>query len=321
MIRMRRLRVNEALRSMVRENKLDKSDLVYPIFVIEGEGIKNPVDSMPGIYQYSIDQLEEELDAILRSGICAILIFGIPAHKDEVGSQAYDDNGITQRAIRYIKEKAPSLLIIADICLCEYTSHGHCGLINEDKILNDETLPLLSSMAVSMAKAGADIIAPSDMMDGRVKAIRESLDSNGYKDLMIMSYSAKYASGYYAPFREAAHSAPGFGDRKTYQMDPANRKEAIRECLLDIEEGADVIMIKPALAYMDIIREVADLTNYPIAAYNVSGEYSMVKAAALQGWIDERKIVMENLIGLKRAGAKIIITYHALDAARWLEEQ
>ncbi len=321
MIRMRRLRVNEALRSMVRENKLDKSDLVYPIFVIEGEGIKNPVDSMPGIYQYSIDQLEEELDAILRSGISAILIFGIPAHKDEVGSQAYDDNGITQRAIRYIKEKAPSLLIIADICLCEYTSHGHCGLINEDKILNDETLPLLSGMAVSMAKAGADIIAPSDMMDGRVKAIRESLDANGYKDLMIMSYSAKYASGYYAPFREAAHSAPGFGDRKTYQMDPANRKEAIRECLLDIEEGADVIMIKPALAYMDIIREVADLTNYPIAAYNVSGEYSMVKAAALQGWIDERKIVMENLVGLKRAGAKIIITYHALDAARWLEEQ
>ena len=321
MIRMRRLRVNEALRSMVRENKLDKSDLVYPIFVIEGEGIKNPVDSMPGIYQYSIDRLEEEIDAILRSGISAILIFGIPAHKDEVGSEAYDDNGITQRAIRYIKEKAPNLLIIADICLCEYTSHGHCGLISEDKVLNDETLPLLSSMAVSMAKAGADIIAPSDMMDGRVKAIREALDANGYKDLMIMSYSAKYASGYYAPFREAAHSAPGFGDRKTYQMDPANRKEAIRECLLDIEEGADVIMIKPALAYMDIIREVADLTNYPIAAYNVSGEYSMVKAAALQGWIDERKIVMENLIGLKRAGAKIIITYHALDAAGWLEEQ
>lgn len=321
MIRMRRLRVNEALRSMVRENKLDKSDLVYPIFVIEGENIKNPVDSMPGIYQYSIDQLDEEIDAILRSGISAILIFGIPAHKDEIGSQAYDDNGITQRAIRYIKKKAPSLLIIADICLCEYTSHGHCGLISEDKVLNDETLPLLSTMAVSMAKAGADIIAPSDMMDGRVKAIREALDANGYKDLMIMSYSAKYASGYYAPFREAAHSAPGFGDRKTYQMDPANRKEAIRECLLDIEEGADVIMIKPALAYMDIIREVADLTNYPIAAYNVSGEYSMVKAAALQGWIDERKIVMENLIGLKRAGAKIIITYHALDAAGWLEEQ
>ncbi len=318
---MRRLRVNEALRSMVRENKLDKSDLVYPIFVIEGENVKNPVDSMPGIYQYSIDRLEEEIDAILKSGISAVLIFGIPAHKDEVGSQAYDDNGITQRAIRYIKEKAPNLLIIADICLCEYTSHGHCGLIDEDKILNDETLPLLSSMAVSMAKAGADIIAPSDMMDGRVKAIRESLDVNGYKDLMIMSYSAKYASGYYAPFREAAHSAPGFGDRKTYQMDPANRKEAIRECFLDIEEGADVIMIKPALAYMDIIREVADLTNYPIAAYNVSGEYSMVKAAALQGWIDERKIVMENLIGLKRAGAKIIITYHALDAAGWLEEQ
>jgi len=320
MNRMRRLRVNEAMRSLVRETSVEKSNLVYPIFIIEGENIKNPIDSMPGIYQYSIDRFQEELDRITESGISAILIFGIPAHKDEIGSEAYDDDGITQRAIRFIKEKAPELLVIADICLCEYTSHGHCGLISDGKILNDETLPLLSKMAVSMAKAGADIIAPSDMMDGRVKEIRESLDENGFKDLMIMSYSAKYASGYYAPFRDAAHSTPSFGDRKTYQMDPANIKEAIRECEADIEEGADVIMIKPALAYLDVIKEVSNRTNYPIAAYNVSGEYSMVKAAAMNGWIDEKRIVMENLIAIKRAGAQIIITYHALDAAKWLDE-
>ena len=321
MNRMRRLRVNEAMRSLVRETSIEKSDLVYPIFIIEGDNIKNPIESMPGIYQYSIDRFEEELDRIIGNGIHTILIFGIPAHKDEVGSQAYDDEGITQRAIRYIKWKAPNLLVIADVCLCEYTSHGHCGLICGDKIMNDETLPLLSKMAVSMANAGADIIAPSDMMDGRVKTIRESLDENGFKDLMIMSYSAKYASGYYSPFRDAAHSAPSFGDRKTYQMDPANVKEAIRECLSDIEEGADVIMIKPALAYLDVIKEVSNRTDYPIAAYNVSGEYSMVKAAAQNGWIDEKRIVMENMIGIKRAGAKIIITYHALDVARWLDEK
>ena len=321
MNRMRRLRVNETMRSLVRETTIEKSDLVYPIFIIEGQNIKNPIESMPGIYQYSIDRFEEELDRIIGVGVHAILIFGIPAHKDEVGSQAYDDEGITQRAIRYIKDKAPDLLVIADVCLCEYTSHGHCGLICDEKIMNDETLPLLSKMSVSMANAGADIIAPSDMMDGRVKAIREALDENGFKDLMIMSYSAKYASGYYSPFRDAAHSAPSFGDRKTYQMDPANIKEAIRECQSDIEEGADVIMIKPALAYLDVIREVSNRTDYPIAAYNVSGEYSMVKAAAMNGWIDEKRIVMENMIGIKRAGAKIIITYHALDVARWLDEE
>lgn len=320
MKRMRRLRVNEAIRNLVRETRLDKSDFVYPVFIIEGEHIKNPIASMPGIYQYSIDRFDEELSNIVRSGIGAILVFGIPAHKDEVGSEAYQDEGITQKAIRYIKEKTPDVLVIADICLCEYTSHGHCGLICEDKILNDETLPLLSKMAVSMAKAGADIIAPSDMMDGRVKAIREALDENGYKDIMIMAYSAKYASGYYSPFRDAAQSAPSFGDRKTYQMDPANVKEAIRECEADMEEGADVIMVKPALAYLDVIHAVSQRTDYPVAAYNVSGEYSMVKAAALNGWIDEKKIVMENLIAIKRAGAKIIITYHALDAARWLDE-
>jgi len=321
MNRMRRLRVNEAMRSLVRETSIEKSDLVYPIFIIEGDNIKNPIDSMPGIYQYSIDRFEEELDSIVGAGIGAILIFGIPAHKDEVGSQAYDEQGITQKAIRFIKEKAPNLLVIADVCLCEYTSHGHCGLICGEKILNDETLPLLSKMAVSMANAGADIIAPSDMMDGRVKVIRKALDENGFKDLMIMSYSAKYASGYYSPFRDAAHSAPSFGDRKSYQMDPANVKEAIRECQADIEEGADVIMIKPALAYLDVIREVSNRTDYPIAAYNVSGEYSMVKAAAMNGWIDEKRIVMENMIGIKRAGAKIIITYHALDVAKWLDEE
>jgi len=321
MNRMRRLRVNETMRSLVRETTIEKSDLVYPIFIIEGQNIKNHIESMPGIYQYSIDRFEEELDRIIGVGVHAILIFGIPAHKDEVGSQAYDDEGITQRAIRYIKDKAPDLLVIADVCLCEYTTHGHCGLICDEKIMNDETLPLLSKMSVSMANAGADIIAPSDMMDGRVKAIREALDENGFKDLMIMSYSAKYASGYYSPFRDAAHSAPSFGDRKTYQMDPANIKEAIRECQSDIEEGADVIMIKPALAYLDVIREVSNRTDYPIAAYNVSGEYSMVKAAAMNGWIDEKRIVMENMIGIKRAGAKIIITYHALDVARWLDEE
>lgn len=321
MERMRRLRVNEAMRSLVRETDLRKTDLVYPVFIMEGENIKNPIDSMPGIYQYSIDCFEEELDKILESGIQAILIFGIPSHKDEVGSQAYDENGIVQKAIRYIKKRAPGLLVIADICLCEYTSHGHCGLIKNGEVLNDETLPLLAKMAVSAAKAGADIIAPSDMMDGRVKAIREALDQSGFYNLMIMAYSAKYASGYYSPFRDAAHSAPSFGDRKTYQMDSSNLKEAMRECQSDIEEGADVIMIKPALAYLDVIKEAANRFDHPIAAYNVSGEYSMVKAAAANGWIDERKIVMENLIGIKRAGAKIIITYHALDAARWLDEE
>jgi len=321
MNRMRRLRVNEAMRSLVRETSIEKSDLVYPVFIIEGEKIKNPIDSMPGVFQFSIDLFDEELHNIINSGISAILIFGIPAYKDEVGSQAYDDDGVTQKAIKYIKNKAPDLLVIADVCLCEYTSHGHCGLVHEGKILNDETLPLLSKMAVSMAKAGADIIAPSDMMDGRVKAIREALDENGFQDVMIMSYSAKFASGYYSPFRDAAKSAPSFGDRKTYQMDPANRKEAIRECETDIEEGADIIIVKPALAYLDVIKEVSEYTQYPIAAYNVSGEYSMVKAAAMNGWIDEKRIVMENLIGMKRAGAKIIITYHAIDAARWLDEK
>lgn len=320
MMRMRRLRVNEAMRSLVRENSISKNDLVYPVFVIEGENIKNPVDSMPGIYQWSIDRFDEELDRIRAAGIKAILIFGIPAHKDEEGSEAYNDEGITQRAIRHIKEKAPDLLVIADVCLCEYTSHGHCGLICGQEILNDETLVLLGRMSVSLAKAGADIIAPSDMMDGRVEYIRNALDENGFQNTMIMAYSAKFASGYYSPFRDAAHSAPAFGDRRTYQMDPANGKEAVRECENDIQEGADIIMVKPALAYLDVVKDISYRTDYPIAVYNVSGEYSMVKAAAINGWIDEKRIVMENMIAMKRAGAKIIITYHALDVAEWLTE-
>lgn len=321
MQRMRRLRVNETMRSLVRETGIQKSDLVYPIFVIEGSGIQNPVDSMPGIYQYSIDRLDAELDRIWESGVRSILIFGIPAHKDAVGSSAYDDNGVTQQAIRHIKKRYPELLIIADVCLCEYTSHGHCGLISGEKILNDATLPLLGKMSVSLAKAGADVIAPSDMMDGRVGFIRKALDENGLEDIAIMAYSAKYASGYYAPFRDAAHSAPGFGDRKTYQMDPANVKEALREVEADIAEGADMVMVKPGLAYLDVVRAVADRFDYPLVVYNVSGEYAMVKAAAANGWIDEKRIVMENITAMKRAGAGIVITYHALDVAKWLEEE
>ncbi len=321
MVRMRRLRANEAVRSLVRETAVSRTDLVYPMFLIEGEDIKNPVDSMPGIYQYSVDRMDEELDRVADAGIPAVLLFGIPKEKDENGSGAWNDAGVVQTAIRRIKAKLPELLVIADVCLCEYTSHGHCGLLRGHKILNDETLVPLGKMALSMAKAGADIIAPSDMMDGRVRYLRDVLDENGFSDTMIMAYSAKFASGYYSPFRDAAHSAPSFGDRRTYQMDPANRREALRECETDIEEGADIIMVKPALAYLDIVREVSDRTCCPLAAYNVSGEYAMVKAAAANGWIDEKRIVMENLTAIKRAGAKIIITYHALDAAKWLAEE
>ena len=321
MIRLRRLRNNETVRNMIRETSVSVNDLVYPVFIKEGTDEKIPVDSMPRIYQYTIDRFPEELDRIQKAGVSAILIFGIPEHKDECGSQAYAEDGITQRAIRQIKEWAPDLLVIADVCLCEYTSHGHCGLVHEGKILNDETLPLLAKMAVSLAKAGADMIAPSDMMDGHIKVLRESLDENGFTDTIVMGYSAKFASGYYSPFRDAAHSAPAFGDRRTYQMDPANGREALRECQADIDEGADIIMVKPALAYLDIVRQARDLTRLPLAVYNVSGEYSMVKAAAQNDWIDEKRIVMENMIAMKRAGADIIITYHALDVAKWLEEE
>ncbi len=302
----------------MRETHIDISDLVYPIFVIEGENIKNPVESMPGIYQYSVDRIDEELERINESGVSSILIFGIPEHKDEKASEAYNDEGVTQRAIRHIKGKYPDIIVIADVCLCEYTSHGHCGLICGNEILNDETLEYLCRMSVSLAKAGADIIAPSDMMDGRVAAIRGALDENNFINTPIMAYSAKYASAYYGPFREAADSAPKFGDRKSYQMDVANVKMAMRELQDDIDEGADIIMVKPALAYLDVIKEASQRFDYTIAAYNVSGEYSMVKAAAKMGWIDEERIVMENMIAIKRAGAKIIITYHALDVARWI---
>lgn len=320
MDRTRRLRQTVALRNMVRENHVRVDELIYPLFVMEGENLAEPVESMPGICQYSLDRMNEELDRVKEAGIPAILIFGIPAHKDEVGSGAYDEHGIVQEAIRRIKKDYPELIVIADVCLCEYTSHGHCGLIKDGVILNDETLPLLAKSAVSYAEAGADIVAPSDMMDKRVGAIRKALDEAGFTYTPIMAYSAKFASGYYGPFRDAAHSAPGFGDRKTYQMDPANGQEALREVEEDIAEGADLIIAKPAMAYMDIIRAIHENYNMPIVAYNVSGEYAMVKAAAANGWIDEKKIVMENMIGMKRAGAKMIITYHALDVARWLKE-
>lgn len=309
------------MRDMVRENHVRVDELIYPLFVMEGENLAEPVESMPGICQYSLDRMNEELDRVMEAGIPAILIFGIPAHKDEVGSGAYDEHGIVQEAIRRIKRDYPDLIVIADVCLCEYTSHGHCGLIRDGIILNDETLPLLAKSAVSYAEAGADIVAPSDMMDKRVGAIRKALDEVGFTYTPIMAYSAKFASGYYGPFRDAAHSAPGFGDRKTYQMDPANGQEALREVEEDLAEGADLIIAKPAMAYMDIIRAIHENYNVPIVAYNVSGEYAMVKAAAANGWIDEKKIVMENMIGMKRAGAKMIITYHALDVARWIREE
>ncbi len=321
MKRFRRLRSGEPIRRLVRETHIDKSDLIYPIFIEEGENIKTPVDSMPGIFRRSIDRLDEILLQIENSKIGGILVFGIPKHKDETGSGAYDKNGITQRAVRYIKNKCPDILIIADVCLCEYTSHGHCGLVCGGEILNDETLPLLAKMAVSLAESGADIIAPSDMMDGRVAYIRKTLDESGHVNTPILSYSAKFASGYYAPFRDAADSAPAFGDRKTYQMDYANGREAIGEIAEDISEGADMIMVKPALAYLDLVRMAHEKFDLPLAVYNVSGEYAMVKATAAMGYINEKKIVLENITAMKRAGADIIITYHALDICKWLDEE
>lgn len=320
MYRFRRLRTNDVLRDMVAENVLNVKDFIYPLFVVEGENIKEAVDSMPGVYRYSIDRLDDILPEVEESGVSGLLLFGVPAKKDARGSEAYNPDGIVQNAIRYIKKRCPRLLVIADICLCEYTDHGHCGLISGHTILNDDTLPLLAQMAVTCVEAGADMVAPSDMMDGDVEAIRDALDANGYENTPIMGYSAKFASGYYSPFRDAAGSAPGFGDRKSYQMDIRNGREAIREVENDIEQGADIVMVKPALAYLDVVKEAAQTFDYPIAVYNVSGEYSMVKAAAQNGWIDEKRIVLENLIAMKRAGASIIITYHALDAAKWIKE-
>lgn len=316
--RMRRLRGNENLRRLVRENRLSVDDLVYPLFATNGQGVKNPVGSMPGVFQMSVDNIVAEAKEVQQLGIPAILLFGIPDYKDEAGSAAYDDNEAVQRAVSAVKEACPDLLVITDVCLCEYTSHGHCGIIQDGNVLNDPTLELLVKTALSHAWAGADMVAPSDMMDGRVGAIRQALDANGFNDVPIMAYSAKYASGYYGPFREVAESTPQFGDRRGYQMDPANGNEALRETLLDIGEGADIVMVKPALAYMDIIWRVKEAFSLPVAAYNVSGEYAMVKAAAQNGWIDEQRIVLETLTGMKRAGADIIITYHAKDVARWL---
>ncbi len=318
MYRFRRLRRDGRIRSMMQETRLHPKDFVYPVFVIEGDNIKNPVESMPGIFQYSIDRLDEILEQVKEAGIGGVMLFGIPLHKDPQGSQAYAEDGVTQRAVRYMKEHYPEIYIVVDVCLCEYTSHGHCGMVRGEEILNDETLPFLVKMAVSLVDAGADMVAPSDMMDGRVAAIRAGLDQAGYIQTPVMAYSAKFASAYYGPFRDAAHSAPGFGDRKSYQMDPANGREALREIAADIEEGADIVMVKPALAYLDVLKEAALSCDMPLAVYNVSGEYAMVKAAAASGWIDERRIVMENLTAMKRAGAKIIITYHALDAVKWM---
>ena len=317
--RPRRMRANAVTREFVRETTLSAKDFIYPLFVKPGTGCKDAISSMPDVFQYSIDMLEAEMEELRSLGIQAVILFGLPEHKDECGSEAYDDNGIVQQAIREIKRCCPEMYVITDVCLCEYTSHGHCGKLDENGyVLNDPTLELLAAEALSHARAGADMVAPSDMMDGRIGAIREALDDNGFTNLPIMAYSAKYASGYYGPFRDAADSAPAFGDRKAYQMDPANSNEALREVALDIEEGADMVMVKPALAYLDIMRRVADEFEFPLVAYNVSGEYAMVKAAAQNGWIDEERVVLESLLCMKRAGAKMIITYHAKDAARWL---
>ncbi|PIC87257.1 MULTISPECIES: porphobilinogen synthase [unclassified Sporosarcina] len=319
--RHRRLRTHPTVRAMVRETEIKAADFIYPIFVTEGENVRNPIASMPGVDQFSIDLLLKETDEVVELGISSIILFGIPSEKDATGSEAYDDEGIIQRATRAVKERHPQLVVVADTCLCEYTDHGHCGVIHDNDVDNDASLVLLAKTAVSQAKAGADIIAPSNMMDGFVAVIRQALDDAGFQNIPIMSYAVKYASAYYGPFREAAQSTPQFGDRKTYQMDPANRMEAMREAESDILEGADFLIVKPALSYLDIIRDVKNHVLLPVVAYNVSGEYAMVKAAALNGWVDEKKIVLETLTSMKRAGADIIMTYHAKDAARWLEEK
>ena len=314
--RPRRLRRNETLRRMVRETTLSADDFIYPLFAVPGSGVREPVGSMPGVFHLSVDQLVQEAEEVKALGIPAILLFGIPEKKDEVGSGAYGEDGIVQRAVRELKKNVSDLLVVTDVCMCEYTSHGHCGVIKEGEVDNDATLDLLARTALSHAEAGADMVAPSDMMDGRVGAIREVLDENGFSHIPIMSYAAKYCSSFYGPFREAAHSAPQFGDRRSYQMDPANSREAIREISLDVEEGADIIMVKPALAYLDVIRWARREFDLPLAAYNVSGEYSMIKAAAEKGWLDGNRVMMEVLTSIKRAGADIIITYFAKDAAR-----
>ena len=319
-LRPRRLRVSEGLRAMVRETVLHVEDLVYPLFLVPGEKIKKEIPSLPGQYHLSVDQAVLLAQEAWNLGIRSVLLFGLPSYKDEQGSSAWDLQQPVQQAMTAIKKALPEMVVIGDVCLCEYTSHGHCGLLDGETVDNDPTLALLAKVAVSQAQAGADIVAPSDMMDGRVQAIREALDDAGFAQVSIMSYAVKYASAYYGPFRDAADSTPQFGDRRSYQMDPANAREALREAALDVEEGADFLMVKPALAYLDIVRQVKDTYLLPLATYNVSGEYAMVKAAAEQGWIDEKKIVLETLVSMKRAGADIIITYHAMDAAKWLHE-
>ena len=318
--RFRRLRYNPIVRDMVRETDLTKNDLIYPLFAVPGKNVKNPVKSMPGVFQLSIDKLVEECKEVRDLGIPAVILFGIPEHKNEKGSEAYAPDGIIQRAIRAIKQEVNDLLIITDVCLCEYTSHGHCGLLDGEEILNDETIALLAKEAVSHVEAGADMVAPSDMMDGRVFAIRKALDYKGFTKIPIMSYAAKYSSGYYGPFRDAAESTPAFGDRKSHQMDIGNIDEAIREVEADIEEGADIVMVKPAGPYLDVIREVKRKFGMPTAAYQVSGEFAMIKAAGQNGWVDEERVMIESLISIKRAGADMILTYFAKDAARWVDK-
>ncbi|EWH23467.1 porphobilinogen synthase [Bacillus haynesii] len=318
--RHRRLRTTAGMRKLVRETELRASDFIYPIFVTEEENVKSEVPSMPGVYQLSLDRLKEEMEEVTSLGIQSVIVFGVPEHKDDVGSGAYHDHGIVQKAIAQIKQDFPELVVIADTCLCEYTDHGHCGLVENGEILNDESLVLLAKTAVSQARAGADIIAPSNMMDGFVAAIREALDQEGFTHVPIMSYAVKYASAFYGPFRDAAGSSPQFGDRKTYQMDYANRREALREAKSDVEEGADFLIVKPTLSYLDIVREVKNEFNLPVVGYNVSGEYAMVKAAAQNGWIEEKALVLEMLTSMKRAGADLIITYFAKDAAKWISE-
>ncbi|HLX12293.1 MAG TPA: porphobilinogen synthase [Bacteroidota bacterium] len=318
--RLRRLRMTETLRSMVRETELSPNDFIYPLFVIPGKKTRKEVSSMPGVFQLSTDELVKECIEVKSLGIPAVILFGIPSEKDEVGSEAYEEFGIVQQAIRALKKEVPELFVITDVCLCEYTSHGHCGIVRDGEIVNDESIELLAKEALTHAQAGADMVAPSDMFDGRVKAIRRILDDNQFPNIPIMSYAAKYASGFYGPFREAAESTPKFGDRRSHQMDPANALEALREVEADIEEGADIVMVKPAMPYLDIIRMVKDKFQMPTAAYNVSGEYSMVKAAAKLGWIDEQRVMMEMLTGIKRAGADMILTYFAKEAARLLKK-
>ena len=320
--RLRRTRRTGGLRGLVRETELSLSDFIYPIFVIAGEDVKNPIPSMPGIFQLSINHAVEEAKRAYSLGIPGVLLFGIPHEKDEAASGAYDPEGVVQLATRAIKDAVPELLVVGDVCLCEYTSHGHCGVVDRERgvVMNDVSLELLARTASTQAEAGVDVVAPSDMMDGRVAAIRAELDREGFEETPIMAYSAKYASAFYGPFREAAESAPQFGDRRGYQIDPANAREALRETALDIEEGADIVMVKPALPYLDVLRRVRERTDLPVAAYNVSGEYSMLKAAAQNGWLDEERAVMEALTSIKRAGADIIISYHAPDVARWLQK-